>query len=231
MHLLRGGREGPARFSARSLAWARLQDLRALQRLRGGMVKEGLREATLFWALLFMLASGVTTPRQMFHEARALARELHPDFVWNREWRDSDLSALYRRAKQEVEHPGDRTTGLYWVRNTRLIEMFQITPDEERQMRSIISRDEKRRRNTAKHRETRRPGVEARAQTRADRDHAIRRESAEGISQRELAVRYGLSRGGIRGILAVTSTCLSVCSYFLVGFAGSGLFCVLLYSL
>ena len=231
LHLLRGGREGPARFSARSLAWARLQDLRALQRLRGGMVKEGLREATLFWALLFMLASGVTTPRQMFHEARALARELHPDFVWNREWRDSDLSTLYRRAKQEVEHPGDRTTGLYWVRNTRLIEMFQITPDEERQMRSIISRDEKRRRNTAKHREARRPGVEARAQTRADRGHAIRRESAEGISQRELAVRYGLSRGGIRGILAVTSTCLSVCSYFLVGFAGSGLFCVLLYSL
>ena len=231
LRLLRGGREGPARFSARGLAWARLQDLRTLQRLRGGMVKEGLREATLFWSLLFMLASGVTTPRQMFHEARSLARELHPDFVWNREWRDSDLSTLYRRAKQEVEHPGDRTTGLYWVRNARLIEMFQITPDEERQMRSIISRDEKRRRNAAQHREARRPGVEARAQARVDRDQAIRQDSAEGISQRELAVQYGLSRGGIRRILAATSTCLSFCVSLLTGFAGGGLFCVLLYSL
>lgn len=160
-----------------------------------------------------------------------MACELHPDFVWNREWRDSDLSTLYRRAKQEVEHPGDRTTGLYWVRNARLLEMFQVTPDEERKMRSIISRAEKRRRNAAQHREARRPSVEARIQARADRDQAIRRESAEGFSQRELAVRYGLSRGGIRRILAVTSTCLSVCSYFLTGFAGSGLFCVLLYSL
>ena len=231
LRLLRGGREGPARFSARGLAWDRLQDLRTLQRLRGGMVREGLREETLFWSLLFMLASGVTTPREMFHEARALAREFNSGFVWNREWRDSDLSTLYRRAKQEVEHPRDRTRGLYWATNQHLIEMFQIVPDEERQLKTIVSRDEKRRRNAAQHREGRRPGVEVRAQARADRDQAIRRESAEGISQRELAVRYGLSRGGIRRILAATSMCLPFCAYFLTGFAGSGLLYVLLHSL
>ena len=231
LRLLRGGREGPARFSVRGLAWARLQDLRTLQRLRGGMVKEGLREETLFWSLLFMLASGVTTPRQMFYEAQALAPEFNSGFVWNREWRDSDLSTLYRRAKHEMEHPGDRTRGLYWIGNTRLIETFQITPDEERQMRTIISRDEKRRRNAAQHRDARRPGVEIRAQARADRDQVIRREAAEGFSQRELAIRHGLSRGGIRRILAAASTCLSACSYFLAGFVGSGLFYVLLYSL
>lgn len=231
LRLLRGGREGPARFSARGLAWARLQDLRTLQRLRGGMVKEGLREVTLFWSLLFMLASGVTTPRQMFHEARALARELNPDFVRNREWRDSDLSTLYRRAQYEMAHPGDRTAGLYWVTSQRLIEIFQIAPDEERQLKTIVSRDEKRRRDAAWHRKARSAGIETRAQARADRDQAIRRESAEGTSQRELAVRYGLSRGGIRRILAATSMCLPFCAYFLAGFAGSGLFCVVLYSL
>lgn len=231
LRLLRGGREGPARFSARGLAWARLQDLRTLQRLRGGVVKEGLRETTLFWSLLFMLASGATPPRQMYHEARALARELDPGFVRNREWRDSDLSTLYRRAQYEMAHPGDRTAGLYWVTNQRLIEMFLIAPDEERQLKTIVSRDEKRRRNAAQHREARRPGVEVRAQARADRDQAIRRESAAGVSQRELAVRYGLSRGGIRRVLAATSMCLPFCAHFLAGFAGSGLFYVLLYSL
>ena len=231
LRLLRGGREGPARFSPRGLAWARLQDLRTLQGLRGGMVKEGLRETTLFLSLLFMLGSGVTTPRQMFHEARALAREFNSDFVRNHEWRDSDLSTLYRRAQYEMEHPGDRTKGLYWIRNARLIETLEITPDEERQMRTIISQDEKRRRNAAQHREARRPGVQVRAQARADRDQAIRRESAEGTSQRELAVRYGLSRGGIRRILAATSMCLPFCAHFLAGLAGSGLFHVLLYSL
>ena len=229
--LLPGGREGPARFSARGLAWDRLQDLRTLQRLRGGMVREGLRETTLFWSLLFMLASGVTTSREMFYEARALARELDPDFVRNREWRDSDLSTLYRRAKQEVEHPGDRTRGLYWATNQHLIETFQIVPDEERQLKTIVSRDEKRRRDAVWHQKVRSPGIEARAQARTDRAQAIRRESAEGVSQRELAVRYGLSRGGIRRILAAASMCLPFFAYFLAGFAGSGLFCVLLHSL
>ena len=231
LRLLRGGREGPARFSARGLAWARLQDLRTLQRLRGGMVKEGLREVTLFWSLLFMLASGVTTPRQMFHEARALARELNPDFVWNRDWRDSDLSTLYRRAQYEMAHPGDRTAGLYWVTSQRLIEIFQVTPDEERQLKTIVSRDEKRRRNAAQHREARRPGVEARTQARADRDQAIRREAAEGVSQRAIAARHGVSQAHVNRILAATSMCLPFCAYFLSGFAGSGLFCVAIYSL
>ena len=231
LRLLRGGREGPARFSARSLAWARLQDLRTLQRLRGGRVEEGLREVTLFWALLFMLGSGVTTSQQMFHEARALAREFNPDFVWNRDWRDSDLSTLYRRAQYEMAHPGDRTSGLYWATSQRLIEIFQVTPDEERQLRTIVSRDEKRRRDAAWHRKARGAGIEVRAQARADRDQAIRRESAEGVSQRQLAVRYGLSRGGIRRILAATATCLSYCVFLLSGFAGGGLFYVLLYSL
>ena len=231
LRLLRGGREGPTRFSARSLAWARLLDLRTLQRLRGGMVEEGLREVTLFWSLVFMLASGVTTPRQMFHEARALSRELNPDFVRNREWRDSDLGTLYRRAQYEMAHPGDRTAGLYWATNQWLIETFQIAPDEERQLKTIVSRDERRRRNAARHREARRPGVEARVQARAERDRAICREAAEGTSQRQLAVRYGLSRGGIRRILAATSTCLPLCAYFLSGFTGTGLFYVLLSSL
>ena len=231
LRLLHGGREGPARFSARNMAWARLQDLRTLQRLRGGVVEEGLREVTLFWSLLFMLASGVTTSRQMFHEARALSRELDPDFVRNREWRDSDLSTLYRRAQYEMAHPGDRTAGLYWASNQRLIEIFQIVPDEERQLKTIVSRDEKRRRDAAWHRRARGAGIEARAQARADRDQAIRRESAEGTSQRQLAVLYGLSRGGIRRILAATSTCLPFCAYFVSGFTGTGLFYVLLYSL
>ena len=231
LRLLRGGREGPARLSARGLAWARLQDLRTLQRLRGDRVEEGLREVTLFWALLFMLASGATTPRQMFHEARALARELNPEFVWNRDWRDSDLSTLYRRAQYEMAHPGDRTAGLYWVTSQRLIEIFRIVPHEERQLRTIVSQDEKRRRNAEQHREARRPGVEARAQARADRDQAIRRESAEGVSQRAIAARHGVSQAHVNRILAATSMCLPFCAYFLSGFAGSGLFCVLLYSL
>ena len=69
LRLIPGGRQGPARFSARTLAWHRLLDMRTLQRLRGGVIEEGQRELNLFWRLLFLLASGITTPQQMFHRS------------------------------------------------------------------------------------------------------------------------------------------------------------------
>ena len=76
-----------------------------------------------------------------------MAREINPAFVNGSEWRGSDLSTLYRRAQYEAQHPGDRENGLYWVKNAKLMEIFEITADEERQLQTIISPDEKRRRN------------------------------------------------------------------------------------
>ena len=201
LRLIKGGREGPAQFSARSLAWARLLDLRTLRDLRGGVIKESMRELTLFYSLIFMLASGITTAEQMFHEARALALEINPNFVLGHEWHKGDLSTLYRRAKEEVEDPLKAATGLYWVKNQTLIDVFKISPEEQRRLRTIISTDEKYRRNNLRRREARRPGIEARTQERADRNQAIWREASEGVSQQKLSERWGLSRVQVQRIL------------------------------
>lgn len=47
------------RFSGRQLAWHRLEDLRTLAKLRGG-IQEGERMLYLFWYLNFLLLSGAT---------------------------------------------------------------------------------------------------------------------------------------------------------------------------
>ena len=201
VRLVKGGREGPARFSARRLAWARLLDIRTLRHLRGGVIEEGMRELTLFYALTFLLASGMTTAQEMFHESRALATEINPNFVQGREWHKGDLSTLYQRAKDEVKNPLQRSTGLYWVKNDTLIEVFKITSEEQREMQTIISKDEKYRRNNLRRREARRVSIEARAQGRADRNQAIRSEASEGVSQKKLAERWGLSRVQVQRVL------------------------------
>ena len=100
-----------------------------------------------------------------------------------------------------MKDPLKRTTGLYWVTNKRLIEEFQITPDEQRQLRTIISTEEKYRRNNLRRREARRVDFEARAQDRTDRDQAIRREAWEGVSQTKLAEQWGLSRIQVQRVL------------------------------
>lgn len=142
----------PKGFSGRQLAWHRLEDLRLLSELRGG-VAEGERMQHLFWRLNFLLLSGATNSVQMWHEATALAHELDPSWGYG----SSELSTLYRKAKaaeagDTVDLGGRKWTPLYTPRNQTLIDLFGIKPHEESQLRTIISKSEAAQRDRRRHR-------------------------------------------------------------------------------
>ena len=106
----------------------------------------------LFWRLNFLLLSGATNSAQMYHEAAALAREL--DSSWN--YRSMELMTLYAKAKQyeageKVEFGGRQFAPLYTPRNDTLINLFQITDDEQRTLRTLISRDMAKERDRERH--------------------------------------------------------------------------------
>jgi len=52
--------------------------------MRGGASKRAKEERNLFWQINFMLLSGVDYSFQMFHEARALARQIGSRLVGQR---------------------------------------------------------------------------------------------------------------------------------------------------
>ena len=141
LELIQGGRktDGLRAFSSRQLSWHRVEDLRKLADIRGG-VEEGERMLHLHWRTNFLLGSGATNSAQMWHEAAALAREIDP--AWG--YRTAELGTLYRKAKEMeagewVEWNGRKYPPLYTPRNETLINLFQITDDEQRQLRTIIS--------------------------------------------------------------------------------------------
>ncbi|KMY85733.1 Replication protein [Candidatus Paraburkholderia calva] len=142
LKLLSGGKADNLRgFSGRQLAWDRLEDLRNLAELRGG-VREGERMQHLFWRLNFLLLSGATHSGAMYHEAAALASELDPS--WS--YRSKELMTLYGKAKayeagEKVTFGDKAFAPLYTPKNDTLINLFQITADEQRQLRTLISPD------------------------------------------------------------------------------------------
>jgi hypothetical protein len=143
----------PNAMNLRRLNWTRLHDLQRLWELRGG-VSVGFRELTLFWSLCFLLNAEPGRIEDLWAESEALARRIEPRHTF---YTRSDLSSLYRRAKtmkngEIVEYQGRTYPPLYTPRNQTLIDMFQITPAEERGMRTIISQAEKNRRLTEKRR-------------------------------------------------------------------------------
>jgi len=184
-------------FSGRQLAWHRLEDLRTLAALRGG-VQEGWRMLWMFWSLNFLLLSGATNSAQMFYEARALAREI--GFFDG--WGEDELSTLYRKAQafergERIEHDGREYPPLYTPRNDTLINLFQITDDEQRRLRTIISestaRERDRKRDEARRRAA---GAKPRA-TEQDRATA-RLLRAQGMSLRAIAAELGVSHEIVR---------------------------------
>ncbi len=187
---------GLHRFSGRQLAWHRLEDLRTLAGLRGG-VQEGWRMTWMFWMLNFLLLSGATHSGQMFHEARALAREI--GFLDG--WHESDLSTLYRKAQafeqgERIEHDGREYPPLYTPKNQTLLDVFRITPDEERQLRTVISEDEAKKRHADRMAVNR---AQAGAKSRADEQTraTARLMRARGMSTRQIAEEIGVDQSTV----------------------------------
>ena len=141
LKLIGGGKSDNLRgFSGRQLAWHRLEDLRTLMTLRGG-VAEGERMRHLHWQLNFLLLSGATNSRLMYQEAATLARAI--DGAWGHN--SKELMTLYSKAKQfeagEKVSFGDKEyPALYTPRNDTLINLFEITDDEQRELKTIISK-------------------------------------------------------------------------------------------
>ena len=135
----------------RRLNWFRLYDLRDLWKRRGG-VPVGFRELTLFHELCFLLHAEPGRVEDLWNEAQALASQIDPrsDF-----YRRADLATVYRKAQearhgQQIEFQGRKYPPLYTPKNATLLELFRITPEEERGLRTIISQTEKVRRRREK---------------------------------------------------------------------------------
>ena len=199
LRLIDGGKSDNLRgFSGRQLAWHRLEDLRTLMTLRGG-VAEGDRMRHLHWQLNFLLLSGATNSSLMYHEAATLARAIDDGWGYN----CKELMTLYSKAKQfesgqKVSFDGKEYPALYTPRNDTLINLFEITDDEQRELRTIISKSMAAERDKDRKQAARRAaGAVSReiylgaADVKQERAQQLR---AQGLSIRAIAEKMGISK-------------------------------------
>jgi hypothetical protein len=169
----------PHELNLRRLNWYRLYDLRDLWTRRGG-VREGSRELTLFWELCFLVRAEPGKASDLWREAESIGSQIDPDW-FAKEITEGTFSTLYRKAQEArhglvVEYHGRLYPPMYTPRNQTLIDLFHITPEEEKGLRTIISHAEKYRRKVEKRRAAGvKPITEALSRTRPW--------EAEGISR------------------------------------------------
>ncbi len=200
--LIRGGKYGLRRLSDRQLAWDRLEDLRTLASMRSGNI-EGQRMLFLFWTTNFLALAEPTKANQLHYEARSLAKEIAPGWTYQ----DCDLGTTFRRATayaqgEQVEFNGRKYPPLYTPRNDTLIQALKITDEEQKKLKTIISKTEAAERHAERERQRRRlAGIAERseylenmADTTKRRREAALALRAKGLSQRAIAKELGISQ-------------------------------------
>lgn len=163
LELIEGGKRntsGLKAFNPKKLAWDRLEDIRQLAQVRyGGQVPEGMRDEFLFWAANFAALNLWGRTGKFWHEVQQLAIELTPD-LHQREI-NGYLGTVWKKMQQMargewVEFNGRKYPPLYTPKNQTLIKRLEITPDEQKKLRTIIGKDETAKRHAERTRAARR---------------------------------------------------------------------------
>ena len=180
-HLYRG-------LNLRQLHWDRFMDFKRLIEIRGGCIAEGLREEMLFQMVNSSLWSGVIVAQNLYHELRAMGALINPNFKQGSDWKQSDFSALHRKALAGAA---------YKFKNQTIMDRLQITGDEQGQLKTIITRDEKNRRLREKRKADR--GADER---RADRQREVVELRGKGLTIPAIANETGLGQATVNRYLS-----------------------------
>lgn len=200
-HKPRGG--APEGYGGRSLWEERLRDLRDLRGLRS------MDDGRARWICIAAVGASwvADSPQAMQAECRRLAGEVAG---WSSRRTERDLGTVVRKMEaayrgEKVFYGGHEVDPRYTYSSERIIRLLEITPGEQRHLRTLISDDERRRRGRERGRERRRAAgaepraaYEGRARERATRAREL---SVEGCARAEIAAVLGVSKPSVTGYL------------------------------
>ena len=180
-------------FTEYSLYYARLMDISKICELRNYDVG-GHREVILF---LYRYYSACFTE----DAEEALRKALELNSMFTKPLPESEVIRDTKSATKAYENK------LYKYTNTKLIQILDITLDEQQYLKTIISGKEKYRRSAEQQKEKKKAkrrnenGLTKKQQELKDLKNKIEKLKSKGLSNRRIAKELGFSEGKVRTIL------------------------------
>jgi DNA-binding CsgD family transcriptional regulator len=189
------------------LAWDRLEDLRTLAALRGG-IGEGMRNTYLLVVACQMALCGMIYPAIFTKEVRALQSEISRDPRWLQD--TGLLGSLQARVeahnrREKIEYNGREVTPIYTYRTSTIISLLSITRMEQEQLKTLISSEMATERDTQRARVKRRAaGIQERSEYLSkaqQRKIKIQELNAQGMTAKQIAESVGVTTATVYNAL------------------------------
>lgn len=199
-------------FNSYSLHQARAYDMEIIARLRNYDIK-GYRNSILhcytYWKGIY-----IREQDGLFNIVDSFNSKLVEPL------KDNEIKAIVRSTEKAIEKfidyeqgirsgedkrvsKGMRDKGGYWYTNETLIEMLNITEQEQRHLKTIIGTKEKYRRNNIRRREERRNegGLTSREQQKKDTIEKVKELKEQGFNQTEISQEIGITKARVSQII------------------------------
>lgn len=201
-------------FNSYTLHLARAQDIETLARLRNYNVvgyRNSLTHLFSYWKGIY-----IRDDQELYNVVDEFNDKLKAPL------KQTEIRAIVRSTQRAIEkfidyeqgvRSGDkkrvskamRERGGYWYTNKRLIDMLDITDQEQKHLKTIISKDEKLRRQKAAKRNARRNenGLTSREQKKLDNIKAVKELSKKNLTQKQIAKELGITQQYVSSILNI----------------------------
>jgi len=193
-------------FNPYQLNWDRSRDVRKLANLRHGSngIPDGYRDIFTFLETCFL--SWMVEPENLYREVmEVLVQEFIP--TWDYRKTQGKISSVYERAKKalkgiKINYKGKQVDPRYRYSNQTIIELLEIIPDEERQLSTIISQDEAKRRDRERKREQRQCEPREQYLLKAkERKEQVKKYREQGLSYKEIGERLNITVNSVDKLL------------------------------
>lgn len=169
-----------------TLNMSRIEDFKTILELRQGQVKGYRNALIMLYSYHYRLANDVTV-EELIKNTKAFNKGIKEPYPVK------ELTSVCRSVNRTVKYFREDNSKGYKFTNKYIIEMLELTSEEQKKLKTIISTDEKYRRKNEKRTPRNEEGLTQRQQQKKDTIRAIKELKAQGYKYKEIAEKLNIS--------------------------------------
>lgn len=177
-----------------TLNMSRIEDFKHIVSLRNGDIRGHRNTLIMLYSYHYRLVNEVTV-----EELIKVTREFNKSF--REPYKIKELTSVCRSVNRTVKHFQEDNTKGYKFTNKYIINALNLEEHEQKELKTIISTEEKYRRNNERRTPRNEEGLTSRQQGKKDRINSILELKQQGYNQSKIAEKLGITRQAVSKLL------------------------------